>query len=84
MAASNLYNNNEQLDDMNYYENEENQENIRNELLLKLNQRKIQIEKITEVDEEYLDDESIINSNRQFNNMPKINYQNKLIFQESV
>ena len=84
MAASNLYNNNEQLDDMNYYENEENQENIRNELLSKLNQRKIQIEKITEVDEEYLDDESIINSNRQFNNMPKINYQNKLIFQESV
>ena len=84
MAASNLYNNNEQLDDMNYYENEENQENIRNELLLKLYQRKIQIEKITEVDEEYLDDESIINSNRQFNNMPKINYQNKLIFQESV
>ena len=84
MAATNLYNNNEQLDDMNYYENEENQENIRNELLLKLNQRKIQIEKITEVDEEYLDDESIINSNRQFNNMPKINYQNKLIFQESV
>lgn len=46
--------------------------------------KKMQIEKITEVDEEDLEDESIINSHRININNPKISFRNNLIFQKSI
>ena len=46
--------------------------------------RKMQIEKITEVDEEDLEDESIINSHRSNINNPKISFRNNLIFQMCI